>query len=161
MRYFCKKLNIEQHFTRAYNPASNGETDRFNRTMTTMLRKELVDGHHDESEDVLGELCFAYRSSIHSSTNESPYYMCKILGTVPDPVPSSNYVDTLLERLRYSFQRANEYNVKARLNQKKQYDKRAKIFNYKPGDRVLLDIRQVKREIIENLLPNLKVHIEY
>jgi hypothetical protein len=57
----------------------------------------------------------------------------KILGAVPDPVPSSNYVDTLLERLRYSFQRANEYNVKARLNQKKQYDKRAKIFNYKPG----------------------------
>jgi transposase InsO family protein len=155
MRYFCKKLNIEQRFTTAYNPASNGETERFNRTMTTMLRKELVDGHHDDWEDVLGEVCFAYRSSIHSSTNESPYYMCfgrdvnfpinKILGAVPDPVPSSNYVDTLLERLRYSFQRANEYNVKARLNQKKQYDKRAKIFNYKPGDRVLLDIRQVKK----------------
>jgi hypothetical protein len=47
--------------------------------------------------------------------------------------------------LRVSFQRANEYNVKARLNQKKQYDKRAKILNYKPGDRVLLDIRQVKK----------------
>jgi transposase InsO family protein len=103
MRYFCKKLNIEQRFTTAYNPASNGETERFN-SMTTILRKELVDGHHDDWEDVLGEVCFAYRSSIHSSTNESPYYMCfgryvnfpinKILGAVPDPVPSSNYVDT-------------------------------------------------------------------
>jgi transposase InsO family protein len=76
MRYFCKKLNIEQRFTTAYNPASYGETERFNRTMTTTLRKELIDGLHDNWEDVLGEVCFAYRSSIHSSTNESPYYMC-------------------------------------------------------------------------------------
>jgi hypothetical protein len=35
----------------------------------------------------------------------------KIWGAVPDPVPSSNYLDTLLERLCYSFQRANEHNV--------------------------------------------------
>ena len=155
MRYFCKKLNIEQRFTTAYNPASNGETERFNRTMTTMLRKELIDGHHDNWEDVLGEVCFAYRSSIHSSTNESPYYMCfgrdvnfpinKILGAVPDPVPSANYVDSLLERLRYSFQRAHEYNKKAREQQREQYNKRAKLFNYKPGDRVLLDVRVVKK----------------
>jgi hypothetical protein len=96
--------------------------------------------------------------------NESPYYMCfgrdvnfptnKILGAVPDQVASSNYVETLLERLRSSFQRANEYNVKARLNNKKQYDKRAIIFNCKRGDRILLDIGLVKREITENLLSN-------
>jgi transposase InsO family protein len=46
-KYFCQNLNIEQRFTTAYNPASNGETERFNRTMTTMLRKELVDGQHE------------------------------------------------------------------------------------------------------------------
>ena len=33
MKYFCQKLNIEQRFTTSYNPASNGETERFNRTM--------------------------------------------------------------------------------------------------------------------------------
>jgi hypothetical protein len=44
--------------------------------MTTMLRKELNDGQHENWEDGLGEVCFAYRSSIHSSTNESPYYIC-------------------------------------------------------------------------------------
>jgi transposase InsO family protein len=155
MKYFCQKLNIEQRFTTSYNPASNGETERFNRTMTTMLRKELVDGQHENWEDVLGEVCFAYRSSIHSSTNESPYYMCfgrdvnfpinTILWVVPEPVPSSNYVDSLLERLRYSFQRAHEYNVKARERQREQYNKRALLHNYKPGDRVLLDIREVTK----------------
>ena len=69
----------------------------------------------------------------------------KILGAVPEPVPSSNYVDSLLERPRYSFQRAHEYNVKARERQREQYNKRALLHNYKPGDRVLLDIREVKK----------------
>jgi hypothetical protein len=155
-KYFCKQLNIEQRFTTAYNPASNGETERFNRTLTTMLRKELVDGQHHNWEDVLGEICFAYRASVHSSTNESPYYMMhgrdcnfpinKILGAVPEAVPSSGgYVDKLLERLRYSFHRAREENEKARERQRQQYNKRAKVFNYKPGDRVLLDVRVVQK----------------
>jgi hypothetical protein len=138
--------------------------------MTTMLRKELIDGYHDNWEDVLVEVCFAYCSSIHSSTNKSPYYMCfgrdvnfpinKILGVVPDPVPSANYVDSLLERLRYSFQRAHEYNKKAREQQREQYNKRAKLFNYKPGDRVLLDVRVVQNGDNRKFTQSLRAHIE-
>ncbi|KAI9562401.1 hypothetical protein GHT06_013370 [Daphnia sinensis] len=121
-----------------------------------MLRKELIDGQHHNWEDVLGEICFAYRASVHSSTNESPYYMVhgrdcnmpinKILGAVPEAVPSSGgYVDTLLERLRYSFHRAREENEKARERQREQYNKRAKVFDYKTGNRVLLDVRVVQK----------------
>ena len=67
-RSFCKTLNIEQRLTTAYNSASNGETERFNRTMTTMLRKELEDGAHGNLEDMLGDVCFAYCASVNSST---------------------------------------------------------------------------------------------
>ena len=74
-RSFCKTLNIEQRLTTAYNSASNGETERFNRTMTTMLRKELEDGAHENLEDMLGDVCFAYRASVNSSTLETPYYL--------------------------------------------------------------------------------------
>lgn len=38
-KYFCNKLNIKHKLTTSYNPASNGETERMNRTLTTMLRK--------------------------------------------------------------------------------------------------------------------------
>ncbi|KAI9558480.1 hypothetical protein GHT06_015267 [Daphnia sinensis] len=121
-----------------------------------MLRKELIDGPYHNWEDVLGEICFAYQASVHSSTNESPYYMVhgrdcnipinKILGAVPEVVPSSGgYVGTLLERLRYSFHRAREENEKARERQREQYNKRAKVFDYKTGDRVLLDVRVVQK----------------
>jgi hypothetical protein len=64
---------------------------------------------------------------------------------VPEPVPSSNYIDSLLERLRYSLQGAHEYHVKAQERQKEQYNKRALLHNYKPGDRFLLDIREVTK----------------
>ena len=118
-RSFCKTLNIEQRLTTAYNPASNGETERFNRTLTTMLRKELNDGQHYNWEEMLGEVCFAYRGSIHSSTQESPYYLLhgrdpnlpinQFLNAVPESVPSgSDYIGSLVERLRYSFQRVRE-----------------------------------------------------
>jgi hypothetical protein len=56
-------LNIEQRFTMAYNPGSKGGDEQFNRTInSTMLRKELNDGHRDDWEDFLQEICFAYRS---------------------------------------------------------------------------------------------------
>ena len=55
---FCKQFHIEQRFTTSYHPASNGETERFNRTMTSLLRKELDDGHHAQWEDRLGDRLF-------------------------------------------------------------------------------------------------------
>ena len=62
---YCEKLHIQHRFTTAYHPASNGETERFNRTLISMLRKILQDGHHVEWDDMLGDVCFAYRSSVH------------------------------------------------------------------------------------------------
>ena len=47
-----------------YNPASNGETERFNRTITAMLRKEVDDGTHDNWEDFLGEVCVRIRGKV-------------------------------------------------------------------------------------------------
>ncbi|KAK4028705.1 hypothetical protein OUZ56_021709 [Daphnia magna] len=61
--------------TTASNHAINGETERFNRTLTIMLRKELKDGEHADWEDFLDDVLFAYRSSVHSSTLETPYYL--------------------------------------------------------------------------------------
>jgi hypothetical protein len=146
---------MKQKFTTSYHPASNGETERFNRTLTTMLKKELVDGAHSNKEDLLDLLLFAYRSSIHSSTKESPYYIVqgrdpnipinKFLEAAPKTDKSpSDYVGELVNRLRYSFQRVAEESGKARERQRAQYNKRANENEYKVGDKVLLDIRVVK-----------------
>jgi transposase InsO family protein len=39
-QFVCEKLKIKHKLTTSYHPASNGETERFNRTITTMLRKQ-------------------------------------------------------------------------------------------------------------------------
>ncbi|KZS20297.1 Uncharacterized protein APZ42_013090 [Daphnia magna] len=80
-------------------------------------------------ENMLNEVLFAYRSSVHSSTLETPYYLVQ---------------GNLADRLRYSFQRVREESGKARNRQREQYNKRAKERKYVVGDRVLLDIRVVK-----------------
>ena len=118
-----------------------------------MLRKILDDGKHENWEDVLGDVCFAYRSTIHSSTLESPYYLLHgrdpnipintFLDATPPAVASTDFLENLTERLRYSFHLVKEATAKAREHQKEQYDKRAKELNFKVGDRVLLDIRKV------------------
>lgn len=152
--HFCKKFNIDHRLTTAYNPASNGETERYNRTLGSMLRKMLKDGQHQDWELLLGDVCFAYRNSVHSSTLETPYYLVhgrdpnlainQFLETRPEYFQSSSdYLANLTERIRYSFQKAPEENQKARLRQKEQYDKRASKLDYKVGDKVLLDIRVV------------------
>ena len=151
--HLCAKLKIEHRLTTAYHPASNGETERFNRTLTTMLRKVLEDGFHENWEDVRGDICFAYRSTTHSSTLESPYYLLHgrdpnipiniFLDATPPPVQANDYLAKLSERLRVSFQLTREANLRAREKQKNQYDKRARELNYKIGDRVLLDIKTV------------------
>ena len=153
-RSFCKTLHIEQRLTTSYNPASNGETERYNRTLISMLRKELEDGSHHNWEDMLGDVCFAYRASIHSSTLEFPYYLLHgrdpniainhFLDAVPESVLScSVYIGSMTERQRYSFERVREESAKAREHQRNQYDVRAKEYNYKVGDKVLLSVKVV------------------
>jgi transposase InsO family protein/phosphotransferase system HPr-like phosphotransfer protein len=154
-KYFCDKLNIKHKLTTAYHPASNGETERFNRTLTTMLRKELQDGAHEDWEELIDPLLFAYRNSVHSSTKETPHFILhgrdanipvnELLSAVPKTnISLSDYVGNMMNRLRFSFQRVKEENEKAREIQRKQYDKRAKEFKYKVGDKVLLDVVVVK-----------------
>lgn len=151
-RHLCKTLEINQRLTTAYNPASNGQTERFNRTLTTMLRKELKDGQHENWEQMMGDVCFAYRNSVHSSTLETPFFL--LYGRDPnlpihnflDAVPLSthsptDYTTLMLERLRIGFQVAREENRKAREKQREQYNKRAVLHEYKVGDRVLIDIK--------------------
>lgn len=120
-----------------------------------MLRKELKDGSHLNWEEMQVDVCFVYRASINSSALESPYYLLHgrdpnlpinvFLDIDIEPVPSgSDYIGSLTQRLKFSFQTAREENEKKRARQKEQYDKRAKIFHYKIGDRFLLDIRVLK-----------------
>jgi len=60
--------------TTAYHPQTNGQTERFNKTVAKMLRKYLENGL-ENWEDMLGPVTFAYNNSTHSFTLETPYFL--------------------------------------------------------------------------------------
>ena len=159
----CKALNVKHLRTTAYHPQTNGLTERFNRTMVEMIRKYLEKGF-SRWEDALGPVAFAYRNSVHSSTNETPYF----LNHGRDPVlpidqflqvPNrtstvpSDYKSQLLQRIHEAFVLAQQNLYQARAQQKEQYDKRVNEQLYEVGDKVLLSMKTPILGTSKKLIP--------
>lgn len=92
-----------------------------------MLRKVLREHPGTDWEDLLECVCHAYRTSVHFSTGEIPYYLLHgrdpntavgiILSAVPDETEPTDYLSELQERLRRSFERVRKENAAARERQ--------------------------------------------
>ena len=109
----CVYFKIKRKLTTAYHPQTDGQTERFNRTLMSMLRN-YTKNTHDDWEDVLELLCFAYRSSVHSSTHESPYYLMHgrdppmlidrfLDPRVPDIITPTDYRSQLIKKIHIAF----------------------------------------------------------
>ena len=71
MTEVCKLLDIEKTRTTPLHPQSDGQVERYNRTLIEMLRGKLRDSQEDW--DLQLQPCMmAYRSSVHESTGETP-----------------------------------------------------------------------------------------
>ncbi|KZS03091.1 Uncharacterized protein APZ42_034268 [Daphnia magna] len=128
--------------TTAYNPQTNGETERFHKTVVEMIRKYLENGF-ERWEDILGPVVFAYNNSVHSSTLETPYF----LNHGRDPVmPIDQFLRPLPALVKINFSQARE-------QQKAQFDKRVKEQKFNVGDKVLLDMQTPLAGIRKKLIP--------
>jgi hypothetical protein len=58
----------------SYHPQTDGQTERANRTITDMLRA-YVSPHHDDWEQHLTAVEFAYNNSVQASTGYTPFYL--------------------------------------------------------------------------------------
>ena len=69
-----KKLGIKQNFTTSWSPSSNGQIERYNKTITEILR--CLTFKQPASWDLsLSLACMAYNHSFNQSISESPYYV--------------------------------------------------------------------------------------
>jgi hypothetical protein len=57
-----------------FHPQINGQTERFNRTLVNMLLI-YTDTHQKDWNIYLLYVLHAYRTSVHSSTKEIPYFL--------------------------------------------------------------------------------------
>ena len=94
----CDTMSIKQVFTSAYHPQTNGQVERFNRTILAQLRAFV--GEDQSTWDLFSPaVTYAYNTQVHSSTGFSPFDL--VLSRtpppsgliLPDPIPGCFFSD--------------------------------------------------------------------
>ncbi|CAG2194960.1 unnamed protein product [Mytilus edulis] len=73
VKEICKLMNTKKTFTTAYHPETDGLVERFNGTLTAMLSM-YVSGHQRDWDTFIPFVLFAYRTSLHESIQETPFF---------------------------------------------------------------------------------------
>ena len=145
----CKELGINRTSTAAYHPQGNAMIERTNRTIEECLAK-YVGEHHNIWSDYLPLVKIVYRSSIHSVTKYSPFYL--LLGrscalpidcmyqTIQDNIyPSlSDYVGCLKDELQTCHELVWESMDVEQERQQTYYDRSTFGPQYEVGDLVMV-----------------------
>ena len=145
----CQMLEIKKSRTFVRNPKCNGQTERFNRTLSRMIKAYLKDEQTDWDLN-LGCLAGAYRASPNESTQLTPNLLFLgravrlpvelMTGSVAarkEDIPSYwDYVDKLRERLKKAHTVARMNIGKSAVKQKDRYDMKVYQTPYEVGDYV-------------------------
>ena len=142
--HLCQMLGIKKSRTTIYHPQGDGMTERFNRTLISML-KTLDPSLKPNWKEHVSSLVHAYNSTKHDSTGYSPFYL--MFGRSPRlPIDvflglDHQYTSTLedvKQRLDVAYKAAAEAARKASGKQKEGYDLKVRGQGLKAGDSVLL-----------------------
>ena len=143
----CSLLQIEKTRTTPYHPQSDGMVERFNRTLCAMLSSYVSENQRDW-DCHLQYVMMAYRATEHETTGCSPNML--MLGretTTPldiafemhpsiKPIPESQYVWELRERLESVHTMVRQYTGQSIQRQKKYQDMKLSYDSFQVGDEV-------------------------
>ena len=65
---------VNHRIATAYHPQTNGLDERFNRTLQEAIAKQ-VDSEQRDWDDLIDGILFAYRTSVHDSTKQTPFFI--------------------------------------------------------------------------------------
>jgi hypothetical protein len=68
----CRELGIAKIFTTAYHPQTNGQVERFSRTIINSLRG-YVERRQTDWDEYTSAITFGYNCRVHSSLNLAPF----------------------------------------------------------------------------------------
>ena len=139
------QLGIERLRTTAYRPCCDGLVERFNRTLGDMLAS-YISKTPDKWNDFLPYATFAYNTSVHASTGQTPFYLMfgREAREPNDVLPPTRLLlvtdeNTIFAKMWHGAKDlAKESIAAAQKKQKEYYDKKTKTISYKIGDLVLL-----------------------
>ena len=148
-RELCQAMGIEKIRTSRYKPSTNGVTERFHRTLNSMLAKCVKESQRDWDQRIPMVMA-AYRASKHSATSLSPNRVvfgrentlpADLVLCDPDTLESSNnsvpaFVLQQQVRFREAYQLARNHLKVAAGRRKAYYDIGVHSTKFKVGDRV-------------------------
>ena len=144
-----KLCDIKHSRTTPYHPQGNGQVERFNRTLLSMLRT-LPESYKSSWHEHLNKVTHAYNCTRNDSTGFSPFYL--LFGRHPrlpidivfnmghhSPVNSySDYVNKWKKAMEEAYAIASRRSRAAGERNKANYDLKAKSVDLQPNDRVLV-----------------------
>lgn len=146
---------LQKHFgvihsrTTPYHPEGNGQVERFNRTLLSMLRTLPKDHKHDWKNHV-NKVVHAYNCTRHESTGYWPFFLLfgrspwlpidLVFGNadVADSGSQRAYVQKWTECMREAYSIAKKNAKTAALKGKRHHDRGLSSVVLNPGDRVLV-----------------------
>ena len=145
----CHYLAICKTRTNPYRPQSDGQVERFNRTLIQVL-KPLVNTNMDDWDEQVDFVVHAYNSTVHASTNCSPNLLVfgedlimpadlvfGVVGISPEAPCTVMFVESLRDQFKFAYDLVRK-NLKKSANwQKVGYDTGLKDRFFRVGDPVL------------------------
>ena len=144
MTHLCKLLGIKKSRTTPYHPQGDGMTERFNKTLISML-KTLDPQNKPRWKEHVASLVHAYNCTQHESTRYSPFYL--MFGRTPrlaidvflgHEKEYTATVDAVRKRLETAYKAATEAVHLAAKKQARNYNKKQRGRSLEVGDLVLL-----------------------
>ncbi|CAB3986752.1 Retrovirus-related Pol poly from transposon [Paramuricea clavata] len=132
MKEVFKLLGVHKLRTSPYHPQTDGQVERFSRTLKAII-SSYVNGHHNDLYLHLALALFAYRTSVHSSTRVSLFRAVYgryattplvLLGSTEKPRLIADYCAELEFTLKEVHATVAEKIKKAQTQQKQNYDAR-------------------------------------
>ena len=145
----CRCMDIEKVRTSSYQPRTNGQQEKFHRTLNAMIAKVVKESQKDWDE-CLPQLLAAYRSSVHSSTGCSPNFLLfgrenrapvDLVLQNPETMPAedwsiNDFVARKQEVMLQAYKSARNSLEVAASRRKKTYDYGVKTVEFQPQQKV-------------------------
>ncbi|CAF3544285.1 unnamed protein product [Rotaria sp. Silwood1] len=167
MESMAQLIGYNHILSTVYHPQSNGMVERFNATFVPQLAK-LHDREHNNWDEYLQSVVFAYNTGIHAATNYSPFQLQFGHDPRMPTDATSNYVfykpsdyyNQLKKSLRIIQQHARNQSIYSHMNNKKYYDKNRSNPQYEINDKILIRIHGLRSKLDPHYTLNPKIIIQ-
>jgi transposase InsO family protein len=147
----CKILGIRRIHTSSYHAASNGMNERWHRSLHAGL-SHYIDASNTNWDQIVPFFLMAYRATPNTTTTYSPYYLLRgremqlpssdnLKAKVPNKKEDPDHrrrLESLKSSLRQAYQSVRKANRQSHLNNKRLYDRKAKLRIFEIRDIVYL-----------------------